>query len=1116
MSNLSERIAGLSVEKRELLARLMKERGGHVAPARESIPRREETGSPAPLSFAQERLWFLHQLEPENAVYNAPIAIRLRGSLNVGALESSLTELVRRHAILRTTFGMSGGESVQEIAAPRALQIPLTDLSHLPPAERTRQTVRLMAEKSFEPFDLRCGPLLRAALLRLDEDEHIALFAMHHIVFDGWSLAIFVGELTTLYSAYATGKVSAPGELPIQYADFARWQRAQLQGETFDRLLSFWKQQLGGQLPVLQLPFDRPRPAVQTFAGARKTIRLSKRLTESLKELSRREGVTLFMTLLAIFKTLLYRYTGQSDLLVGTPIANRLRPELEGLIGFFVNTLVMRAELAGDQTFLELLRQVRAVALQAYEHQDMPFEQLVQALQPERNLSHSPLFQVMFTFQESLEVWRLPELEVELLDPPDKLSKFDLTLDVTVTDDELQLTVEYNTDLFEHETASRMLNHFQALATGVAATPERTLSQLPLLSADERELILVELNRTQMPYAFDRCAHQIFEELVERQPDKVALICGDETLTYGELNRRSNRLAHYLRRLGVGPEVVVGICVDSSAEMAVGILGTLKAGGAYLPLDASYPIERLAFMMEDARLPILLTQERLLDSLPSRLHQIVCLDTDGEKLAGEAEHNPVNLTRPDNLAYMIYTSGSTARPKGVQLGHQGLCNLAAAQVQAFGIGQGSRVLQFSSFSFDASVWETVMALLTGATLCMARRETDFLDGENLLQILREQAITIATLPPSVLSALPVTALPDLQTLISAGESCSSEIVARWSPGRSFFNAYGPTESTVCASLRKCEASDERRAPSIGRPIANMEIYILDRRGNPVPVGVPGELYIGGAGLARGYHNRPALTAEKFVPHPFSREPGARLYRTGDLVRYLPEGDIEFLGRMDFQVKVRGFRIELEEIESVLNGHPSVRQNVVVTREDTPGEKRLIAYVVTDGQPLTVEQLRGYLKEKLPAYMIPSVFLVLKNFPLTPSGKIDRKALPAPDGSRLQLAAEFVGPQTDIERELSAIWQEALRVERVGTHDNFFDLGGHSLLMLKVHGRLQARLDRELSLMSLFKYPTVSALARYLSDEEDEPPAVRQSLDRAQKQRAALERQKQLARRKKQA
>jgi amino acid adenylation domain-containing protein len=1113
MNNLSELIANLSAERRELLGRMIKERETDAAGLRGRISRRRDPEALSPLSFAQERLWFLHQLNPAQATYNAPIVIRLRGPFNLDAFKNGIAEIVRRHSVLRATFETIDGKSVQKIGALEPIDIPIIDLRSLAPSEREAEARRLLEEKALAPFDLGRGPLLRVSMLRLGDEERIALILLHHIIFDGWSLGIFLDELMTLYGSCAKDDPSPLPDPPAQYSDFAQWQRERLTPQALEAQLDFWKRRLGSSIPVLQLPLDRPRPAVQTFAGSRMTRALPQSLAQGLKALSQREGVTLFMTLLALYKTLLFRHSGQTDIFIGTVIANRLRPEWERLIGFFANTVVLRADLSGDPSFRELLRRVRSEALEAYEYQETPFEQIVSALRPERDPSHSPLFQTMFVMQESSRNFRAPELVVELLDPPFGVSKFDLALDVRADEDELDVTLEYNTDLFDHATAAQLLNQFQTLAANATTAPETALSRLLMLTEEEWELILSRWNQTEVRYRRDLCVHQIFEEQVARRPDGLALNYGDDALTYEELNRRSNQLARYLRKLGVGPESMVGICVERSIEMVVGVLGALKSGGAYAPLDPTYPQERLSYMIEDSGARVLLTQRRLLGALPVHKARVVCLDADWDEIAAENEDNPVNLTGPSNLAYMIFTSGSTGVPKGVALAHEGLSNLTTVQRLAFDVGEGNRVLQFSSISFDGSVLDMVMALTTGATLCRGAGATSVFDGAATLHTIREKAITTAILPTAALSALPSAELPELRTVITGGESCTNEIVARWAGGRDFINAYGPTESTVFATMKRCDPADGR-TPSIGRPIANTEVFILDQHAVPAPIGAPGELYVGGVGLARGYHGRPDLTAEKFVPHPFAMRPGARLYRTGDLVRYLPDGNIDFLGRMDFQVKVRGFRIELGEIESMLNKHPAVRQSLVVAREQRSGEKRLIAYVVVrKGESLTVEELRGFLKKKLPQYMAPSAFALLDAFPLTPGGKVDRQALPNPDGVRPDIEAAFVTPHTEIEREVAEVWREILGVERVGVNDNFFDLGGDSLRLLQLQQKLQERLRSGIPLMTLFKYPTVSAVARQLGDggTTEEPPS-----DRAQKQRMMIERRKKSVRRRPQA
>jgi len=1056
-----------------------------------------------PLSFAQQRLWFLDQLAPENLFYNIPTAVRLEGQLNVAALEWSLNEVVRRHEVLRTTFSTSEGKPVQVIAPELRLSLPVKDLSHVRQEEREDEALRWAQEEARHSFDLAQGPLVRARLLKLGDEDHLAVLTMHHIVADGWSVEVLIRELATLYAAHLSTPYSLPpaslAPLPIQYADFAHWQRNWLQGEVLERQLSYWKDQLGDSPPMLDLPADRPRPAVQSWRGATESFTLPSGLSDQLKTLSREEGVTLFMTLLAAFQTLLYRYTGQDDVSVGTAVANRNRAQIEGLIGFFVNTLVMRTDLSGEPGFLDLLKRVRAVALGAYAHQDLPFEMLVEALQPQRDMSHTPLFQVAFALQNApMETLALPGLALTPVELDTGTAKFDLTLTMAERPDGLGGAIEYNTDLFDAATIRRMVGHFQILLQGIVAHPRLPISRLPLLREAERQELLVAWNATHVPYpaawADTTCAHELFEAQVAQRPDAVALTFEGCALSYAELDRQANQLAHYLQKLGVGPEVLVGISTDRSPEMIVGILGTLKAGGAYLPLDPTYPPERLAFMMQDAQISVLLTQQHLRGQDTGRedtrerdtreegtgggegVPYVLLLDADWPTIAREPNTKPATGVRSDNLAYVIYTSGSTGKPKGAMLRHRGLCNLAAAQRQAFGIERGSRVLQFSPFSFDASVWETFMALANGATLCLARQEV-LASGQGLVRLMRDVGVTNVTLPPSVLRVLPVEHLPELQTVIAAGEACTPELVACWAPGRCFFNAYGPTETTVCASMYLCDENDPD-PPPIGRPIANADLYVLDRALQPVPAGVPGELHVGGVSLARGYLNRPGLTATKFVPHPFAAQAGSRLYKTGDLVRYRADGNIEFLGRIDHQVKVRGFRIELGEIETVLGRHPALRDSVVVAQGDGIRDSRLVAYVTAqDGaQPPNAGELRGFLREKLPEYMVPSLFVTMEQLPLSPSGKVDRRALPVPDPVRPDLDREYVPPRSDTEQELATICAELLGVDRVGVYDNFFELGGHSLLATQLISRLRDTFHVELPLRALFETPDVAGLA----------------------------------------
>ncbi|AVH69220.1 non-ribosomal peptide synthetase [Nostoc sp. 'Lobaria pulmonaria (5183) cyanobiont'] len=1028
-----------------------------------------------PLSFAQQRLWFLDQIEPGTPLYNVPAAVRLKGSLNIAALEQSFNEIVRRHEALRTTFQTLDGQPVQLISPILTLALPILDWRQLRHDEREAEVQRLADKEAQRPFDLAKGPLLRVTLVRLDEAEYVALLTMHHIISDAWSTGILIRELSTLYEAFSTGQPSPLPELPIQYADFAAWQRQWLQGEVLNAQLSHWRKQLSGNLPILQLPTDYPRPRVQTFRGAGQSFSLPTDLTEALKALSQKEEVTLFMTLLAAFKTLLYRYTSQEDILVGSPIANRNRMETELLIGFFVNTLVLRTDLSGNPTFREFLRRVRQVTWDAYDHQDLPFEKLVEELQLERDLSYSPLFQVKFMLQNAPKVdLKLPGLTLSFLHSENSTAKLDLSLDMYETASGLMGVFEYNTDLFDGATINRMVEHFRSLLSGILKNPEQHISELLLLTEAEQHRLLLGWNDTQSLYPRDLCFHELFEAQVERSPDAVAVVFKDEQLTYRELNQRANQLSHHLQKLGVKPEVLVGICVERSLSMVIGVLAILKAGGAYIPLDPTYPLERLAFMLSDSQVPILLTTQKLVTELPQHIAKVVCLDTDWATIAQESKQNLNSGAIVENLAYLIYTSGSTGTPKGVLVTHQGLGNLTKDKIRTCKVQPDSRILQFFSLSFDASIPELVMALGSGATLHLGTPE-DLLPGSALMQILREQAITHITLPPSALAVLPPAELPALEMVLVGGEAPSGELIAQWSKGRLFINAYGPTETTVNASMVEC-GNDGQSLPTV-RPAANKQLYILDQHLQPVPIGVPGELHIGGVGLARGYLNRPEKTAETFIPNPFSDEPGSRLYKTGDLACYLSDGHIKLLGRLDHQVKIRGFRIEPGEIEALLTQHPGVRESIVIVREDQPGDKRLVAYIVPDPENNpTIGDLRRFIAEKLPNYMIPAAFVTLDALPLNPNGKVDRFALPVPDTARPELESAFVAPCTPTEQILADIFAKVLEVEQVGAHDNFFELGGHSLLATQLVAQLLKTFEVEVTVVDLFEAPTVTGLA----------------------------------------
>ena len=1043
------------------------------------------------LSFAQQRLWFFDQLEPGLSAYNIPAAVRLKGPLNLAALERSLNEIVKRHESLRTTFGKVDGRPTQVIAPTLTIHLPVVDLRKLPASKRETEVRRLVTAEAQRPFDLSQGPLLRGTVLRLGDEEHVGLLTMHHIVSDGWSTGILIREMATLYVAFCAGGSSPLPTLPIQYADFAHWQRQWLQGEVLETQIAYWKEQLAGAPALIDLPTDHPRPAVQTFRGAHQSLVLPKRLQEGFKALSRQEGVTQFMTLLAAFKVLLYRYTSQDDLIVGTPIANRNRLETEGLIGFFVNALVLRTDLSGNPSFRELLRRVREVCLGAYGHQDLPFDRLVEELHVQRDLSRNPLFQVMVVLHNaSLRTVELPGLTLSFVEGDSETAHFDLTLQIVDTEQGLTAALVYNTDLFEVGTIARMLGNFQTLLEAVVADPEQRLSDLPLLTEAERQQLLVEWNDTKTDCPQDLCIHQLFEAQVERTPDAIAVVFEAEQLTYGELNRRANQLAHHLRALGVGPEVLVALCLERSLEMVIGLLGILKAGGAFVPLDPAYPKERLAFMLKDAQVPVLLTQERLVAGLPEQEAKVICLDSGWETIARESGENPGISTLPENLAYVIYTSGSTGQPKGVLVSHGSIADHCWNAQRYYELDSHDVVLQFASLSFDMSVEEILPTLIVGARLVVM--------GANLWppaefhRKVSEFGLTVIDVPPAYWQELARewAGVPDLvpniqpRLFIVGGDTMLPEVLKLWqrTPVSSIrlLNAYGPTETTITATAfeiapRPDENATYQRVP-IGRPLANTQIYILDSFLHPVPIGVQGELYIGGTGVARGYLNRPELTAEKFIPDPFSAVLGARMYKTGDLARYRPDGNIEFLGRADHQVKIRGFRIELGEIEAVLGQHTAVRAAVVLAREDAPAEKRLVAYVVADS---TADELRRFLKDKLPEYMVPAVVVLLKALPVTPNGKVDRRALPAPDRSRPELEKAFVAPRDDLELQLAHIWEEVLGVRPVGVRDNFFELGGHSLLAVRLFALIEKRLGKKLPLTAVFQGATVEHLAGVL-------------------------------------
>ncbi|HET7232832.1 MAG TPA: amino acid adenylation domain-containing protein, partial [Longimicrobium sp.] len=1038
-----------------------------------------------PLSFAQERLWFLDRLQPGGAIYNLPAAARLRGDLNVAALERALGEIVRRHEVLRTTFREMGGTAGQVIAPFGGFTLAVEDLSALADAEREAAVARRSGEESARPFDLARGPLFRATLLRLEDDEHVLLLAMHHIVSDGWSLRVLFRELGALYAAYAEGAESPLADLPVQYADYAAWQRQVLRGEVLDRQVAWWKERLSGAPALLELPTDRPRPAVQSYRGAYESTRFSGDVLEGLHALARGEGATLYMVLLAAFQVLLGKYSGGDDVVVGSPVAGRNRGEVEGLIGFFVNTLALRTGLSGDPAFRDVLRRVRAATLGAYEHQEVPFERLVEELQPERSLSYSPLFQVLFVLQDSdgESGGTLPGLEMRGVSADTATSKFDLTFALAARPGGLSGTLEYSTDLFDAAAIQRMLAHFGRVLEQIAAAPERRLSELDLLDDAERSHVLQTLGSPAATFAADETLHGRFARQAALTPGRAAVTFDGETLSYAELDRRSNQLAHWLRGRGVGPEVRVGLCLERGPEMIVCILGVLKAGGAYVPLDPAYPADRLAYTLEDAGIRVVLSHSSVADRLTGEA-EIVALDAEWERIAGEDDSALPESAVPESLAYVIYTSGSTGKPKGVQVTHGNVARLFTSTDADFGFGADDVWTLFHSYAFDFSVWEIWGALLYGGRLVIVPHLVTR-SPEEFHALLVREGVTVLNQTPSAFRQLiaaeeALGASPELalRYVVFGGEALEPGALRGWVARHGIesprlVNMYGITETTVHVTYRPLTPEDVEHgsASPIGRAIPDLGVYVLDPRGNALPVGVPGEMYVAGAGVARGYLGRPALTAQRFVPDPFSDKPGARLYRSGDKARWLASGELEYLGRLDEQVKIRGFRIELGEIEAVLRSHTSVRDCAVIVREDVPGDTRLVAYVVGAAD---AESLRGHLRQSLPEYMVPAAFVAMDGLPLTSNGKLDRRALPAPEYTAAD--DEYVAPQTPVEEALAAIWAEVLRLERVGVRENFFERGGHSLLVIRVVSRIREALSVELPLRALFEAPTIGDLA----------------------------------------
>lgn len=1061
------------------------------------IKRLERTGDTAALSFAQQRLWFFDQLEPGNTSYSMFEGWRLQGKLDQDILKMSLEEIVRRHDVLRTTFHEIDGEPVQVILPASKVALPCTDLRAFAPEQREVEARRLATVEVERPFNLATGPMLRVSLLRMDEEEFILLLNMHHIASDGWSLEVFQRELSTLYSAFLRHQPSPLAELPVQYADYAAWQHEMLESEATQEMVDYWSQQLADLQP-LELPTDRVRPPEQSYRGAIEALELSRELTQALKALGRREKASTFMLLLAAFQVLLARYSGHNDIAVGTPIANRTQVELEDLIGYFVNPLVIRTSLKGNPTFRELLKRVRNVCLDAYAHQNLPFEKVLEALQPERDLSRSPLYQVVFTLRNMQpESEMLQDITFKPFFADYNVTKFDLTLVVEDRDEGFKCVVDYSIDLFDAATIRQMLRHFQNLLESIVAEPQQHIAALPLLDPAERQQLLVDWNATTQPWPLEQCTHELISAQAARTPNAIALACNELSLTYGELERRSNQLAHYLRQQGVGLEKLVGLALERSVEMVIAILAVHKAGGAYVPLDPNYPAERLAYMLNDCHVEVLITMQTLLEQLPEEAGRtVLCLDRDWELIARQSSASPANRVNMRNLAVVIYTSGSTGRAKGVQIDHLGMLNHLFLKNEDLGLRADDIMAQTASHSFVISIWQFLSPLVRGAQVQIFQDEVTH-DTAQLLQEMGERRVSIVQIVPSLLNIMldesdeadnAAQASPHLRYMIATGEALPTHLCASWLkryPHIPMVNSFGSTEcSDDVAHITFHDIAEvplNRPSAPIGHALGNMRVYVLDAHLEPVPVGVPGDLYIGGIGLSRGYLDRPDMTADRFIPDLFSNEPGARLYRMGDRARYLPDGNLEYLGRVDHLVKLRGFRIELGEIESVLRSHPSMHDALAQVREDTPGSKRLVAYVVPEeGATLEISAIRSYLKQQLPDYMVPATFMVLEALPLNANGKIDWRALPVPEQGRSDLAAEFVAPTTERECRLAEIWCRVLDVPQVGIHDNFFELGGDSLLGMRMIA-LAHKVDVHLTAKQLMQYQTISELLEVALD-----------------------------------
>lgn len=1104
MNNFNNVNNRLTDEKGKLYELLLKKRG-IISSQAASIPKRDKAEK-LELSFAQQRLWFLHQLDPEGSSYNIPLVVQITGLLSLEALTRSINKVISRHEMMRTVFSEQDGQPWQTIMDHMEINIDLIQIDENCIKEETIH--QISSQETRKPFDLSKGPLMRALLLKFDDQHHTLIITMHHIITDGWSLGIIIKEIATFYDYFANRKPIELPELRIQYADFSLWQRRWMQGEKLEKELNYWKNYLNGAAPYLELPTDFQRPVVQTSNGSIKKFELGTALINKLSEFGRNEGATLFMVLLAAFKTLLYRYTMQEDIVLGTPVAGRNHPDIENLIGFFVNTLVIRTKITPNLKFCELLKLIKDETLESYSNQDLPFEKLVEGLHVERNLQYTPVFQVMFAFQNAPATEaNLHGLKLSPVSIDSKFAQFDLSITLWEEKGQYTGTIEYNTDLYLPSTIERMEGHYKSLLECIANNPQQCISDLDMLTNVEFNQVAIEWNKTEKEYPKESCIVQFFEKQVQKTPENIAVIYEESCLTYKELDKKSSQLANYLIKQGIGTQDIVALYADCSLETAIGVLGILKAGGAYVPLESGYPSERVEYILNDTGARIILTQNSLVRNLPECGLKVVCLDTGWNTVvADEKDYSPSNdVHKAENLVCVIYTSGTTGKPKGVMIENKSMVNLISSFISSYNAGKNDRILPLTSVASASFAGEIFPIICAGGTLVLANK-LSFLNFEMLMDLISSNKVTIISTVPSVIARMNSEniKLPGLRLILSGGEPLLPSNINNLIQSTTIVNGYGLTETTICSTFQILNPSNYNIYPvvSIGKPIINNRIYILDRNLKLVPIGCPGEIYISGDGLAKGYLNNPELTAQRFIQNPYL--PDEKMYKTGDFASWLPDGNIKYIGRMDKQVKIRGYRIEVEEVENRINQHPNVENSFVMVREDIPGDKRLIAYMVLrDDMDAAGIQIRNWLVDRLPEYMIPSSFMILDKLPLNSNCKVDVNMLPIPGRDRPNLNNSFEMPKTEIEQKIADIWKEVLNIDSVGVKDNFFDLGGHSLMITQVHSKLRKSIEKEITIIDLFRYPTIKLLADYICQSTNEDDSACTIRERAEKQRSAL-------------